>query len=82
MTRTAGTAASPSTVDLSEFGEPRSCCRACAILEQLPEDRRAKLFAALQDGRYSENRIATVVTGWGFPVTHGAVKTWRSKHLT
>jgi hypothetical protein len=53
--------------------------RVDVILEQLDDDRRAALLAALADERrFSAHVVSTVVTGWGWHLSSGAVRTWRA----
>ena len=50
-------------------------------LDTLTDDRRQSLMDAARSSTISHRAIATVLTGWGVPVTVAQVGHWRRTHV-
>ena len=67
------------SVDLSEFtsSEP-VLCKLARRLDEMSDENRAKAVAALAEPSVKHNRIAKVLTDWGYPVSEDVVRKHRN----
>ena len=68
--------------DISEFLPPArvlecKTARHVKALATADPDKHARLVAALADSRATDQRIATVLTDWGYRVSDSVVRTHR-----
>lgn len=76
----------PNTPDLAEFDEeaarssPGQRLKIDVILEQLDDQRRQALLAALRNHtKYTAPVIARTVSKWGHKLDDGSVRKWRNR---
>ena len=68
----------PTPIDLSEFTDtPRFKCKVSSLIESLDDVRRERVTAALAEPGISNQRISSVLKGWGLYVSEEAVRRHR-----
>jgi hypothetical protein len=74
-------------VTVNEFEQAQAAVKKPGVagwwtrIDELPDDQRQSLAQAAASTNISHRAIATVLTGWGIPVSVAQVGHWRRNHV-